>query len=257
MTAPGAGSPLDDASPPWAGLGALRAAERRLRTDLAGTDDAVGWLDAGRTALDRALHIVTELQLLRSSADAPERLARLAERRLARLVQLANQRHGRRRLFGGLAERAVARGPDGFRFVGDQRPVMRRIGPDLVVRVNPDGRTVFGFDTPIDLLSAVQDLATRLREGDRGAAERRWDDLEARAADLQLAHRAISARLRRVRASRQAALSGLRHTGDELLSALLAEPADAQLHEAQGLLARRALADASRVPLPSLADFLR
>ncbi len=239
------------------GLGALRAADRRLRVDLAGADDAVAWLDAGRAALDRALRTVAELQVLRSSAEAPEHLARTVERRLARLVQLANQRHGRRRLFGGLADRAVARAPDGFRFVGDQRAVIRRIGPDLVVRVNPDGCTVFGFDTRVDLLSAVEHLADHLRAGDRAAAERRWDDLEARQIDLQLAHRAISARLRRVRASRQAALSGLRQTADELLSAQRAEPADADLHETQGLLARHALADASRVPLPSLADFLR
>ncbi len=58
------------------------------------------------------------------------------------VLTLANSTHGGSALFGGHAESAVVKQPDGtWSYAGDAGEVRRRVGQGTVVRVNVDGAT--------------------------------------------------------------------------------------------------------------------
>ncbi len=177
------------------------------------------------------------------------------------VLTLANSTHGGSALFGGHAESAVVKQPDGtWSYAGDAGEVRRRVGQGTVVRVNVDGATAFGFDQPPgqDLFSLLDRLAASVTSGDRAALAQGQRDLDTRFTGVLGALGSVGATTNAVEATRA--------RGEQFVAQITAERSeieDLDLAEAVLQLSdartayEAALGAVAKADVPSLAEFLR
>ena len=231
-------------------------------------DDATTRLGVADTKLQdmsASLRRVRELAVQAgNSVLSPEARGALRDEIVAlrdEVLNLANSSHGGFALFGGHAETAVARQPDGtWSFLGDAGEVRRRVAQGTVVQVNVDGARAFGFDQPEgqDVFSVLDRLATSVTSGDRADMAQGQRELEARFTSVLGALGTVGATTTAVDAARA--------RGEQFVSQIAAERSeieDLDLAEAVLQLSdartayEAALAAVAKADVPSLAQFLR
>ncbi|MEQ6903721.1 hypothetical protein [Nocardioides sp. YIM 152588] len=245
-------------------------AAMRIRTGLAdqgqyarNAADGVGWmtqidstLDSVTTALSRARELAAQAisgALGQASLDA---LAQEVDGLRANTVTLANATYLDRPVFGGVTAGAAAYDDTGA-YVGTPGQVTRRIADGVNLRVDVDGRTVFGDGTgsAFDELDA---LSTALRAGDTAGVQTAAAALKTRVDTVISARTAAGvtyARLQKAEVAAGDAELSLTTTLSSLENTDLAKATmDLQLQE---VAYQASLAATARVMQPSLIDFLR
>jgi flagellar hook-associated protein 3 FlgL len=244
----------------------------RLRSSLAeqtqyvrNADDGKAWL----STIDSTLSgITTQVQvaLVRAqqgantgsmSPTALEALAAEVDQIGASVLQQANTQYLGRPIFGGTTAGDRAFDPATLTYAGDGGVVERRVGADVMVRVDSDGVDTFGADGD-NLFTHLADLATALRSGNASGIDSSIATLSADLDRLSAAMATEGARYNRIeRASDLAAKSQLQ------VKSSLSDVEDVDLAavtielKTQETAYQAALAAASRTIQPSLLDFLR
>ena len=190
------------------------------------------------------------------SQPAADALAIEVDQIRSSILQQANADYLGRPVFGGTTTGSQAFDASG-NYVGDGGSVMRRVGPDVMVRVDSDGRSVFGADGD-NVFTHLAALSSALTTGSND--------------DIQMAIDAIQRDITRVsgaqadegaRANRLQQASDLATQAHLQLRASLSDVEDVDLAEAtinvqQAEVAyKAALASTSKTIQPSLLDFLR
>jgi flagellar hook-associated protein 3 FlgL len=241
----------------------------RMRTALAEQDqyvrnanDGKGWLSTVDSTLSG---VVTQLQRANTlalqgandgamSQSAAEALATEIDQIRESLLQQANSDYLGRPVFGGTTAGSVAFDANG-NYVGDGGEVTRRVGSGVSVRVDSDGRTVFGEDGD-NVFSHLSALSAALRNG--SDIQTSIDQLQTDVTRISAAQADEGARLNRLtQASDLASQAQLR------LKSSLSDVEDVELAEVtinvnQAEIAyKAALAAAAKTLQPSLLDFLK
>ncbi|WP_183094864.1 flagellar hook-associated protein FlgL [Nocardioides stalactiti] len=246
-------------------------AAMRLRTSMAqqeqysrNANDGVGWLSQVDSTLDTvtlSVRRARELAIQGANTAAQGQAARDAlatevEELRAGLLSSANATYLNRPIFGGITGDPQAFDSTGT-WVGVAGDVTRRVADGVTVKVDVDGRDVFG-NGAASVFQELEDLATALRAGDGTAIRTGIDDLKTRLETVTSARTAAGTRLDRIEKADASAISAhqsLAATLSTLENTDLAKAAvDLQLQE---VAYQAALAATSRVLQPSLIDFLR
>ena len=254
----------------------LAARERDWAAYTKAADDAIGWLDTQDQALQSASSLLRRARELTLSAGngtnspaAREAIAAELDGLRDELASLANTTYLGRSVFGGFKATAVQQdGAGHWTWSGGAvdanghllDEVTRRVAPEIKVRVNMDGSSVFGFATGGDDVFAVLDrLAADIRAGDTAAVTGAdLQALDARMADVADGLSTVGARTNQVESARDVGLTRvdtLKAHRSTLEDVDLAETVmDLQMAEAgyQAVLGATA-----RLTMPSLVDFLR
>lgn len=230
-------------------------------------DDAVTRLTVADTALQSsssALRRARELVVLAGngtlSAGARASVADEIGAVREELLDLANTRHGGHAVFGGFAGAAVEQVAGAWRYAGDDGKVQRQVGAGVVVDVNPDGRTTFGFDQPPgeDLFSVLERLAAAARSGDQGGLAVDGALLQRRADGVLSTLGSVGATTNRVETARLRSLAYADQVRAERSSVEDLDLAEAVLQLTQARNGyEAALGAVAKADLPSLASFLR
>ncbi|WP_435768352.1 flagellar hook-associated protein FlgL [Nocardioides sp. SYSU DS0651] len=246
-------------------------AAMRLRSSMAdqaqfgrNAQDGLGWL----TQIDSTLASVTTtvgrardlaLQGANTGSMGPvarEALAIEVEGIREALISQANSTYLERPVFGGVTAGAKAYDATGT-WIGTPGDVNRRIADGVVVKVDLDGRDVFG-DGPTSVFAELDALAAALRAGDATAMRASVDALRTRTDTVTAARTAAGTRFQRIEQADLAAADtqmSLKNNLSTIENAdLAATTVDLQLQE---VAYKAALAATSRVMQPSLLDFLR
>lgn len=244
----------------------LRATEQHGRN----ADDGIGWLGATDDALqsvsERLIRArVQTVAALNTGAQSPasrEALAIEVESVRDSLVELANTDYLGRSVFAGTsgADAAVTGPavPGGAYTWADTGTgtVERRIADDAVVRVDTDGREVFG-EGPDSVFALLDTIAAQMRTADPGLSDS-LALLDARAKAVGAAQSSVGARYGRLEGAQQAAQDrtlALTTSLSEVESIDL--PATIVQLQSQEVAYKAALGATARVLQPSLMDFLR
>jgi flagellar hook-associated protein 3 FlgL len=254
----------------------LAARQRDWAAFTKAADDAIGWLDTQDHALQSASALLRRARELAISAGngarsdtAREAIAAELAGLRDQLASLANTTYLGRSVFGGFKAAAVTQEPSGaWKWAGGAvdaggrllDEVTRRVAPEIKVRVNMDGSSVFGFATGGDDVFAVLDrLAADIRAGDTAAVTGAdLAALDARLADVADGLSTVGARTNQVESALETGRSRfdtLRTHRSTLEDADLAESVmDLQMAQSgyQAVLGATA-----RLTMPSLVDFLR
>lgn len=243
----------------------------RLRSSLAdqaqyarNAQDGMGWLSQVDSALDgvtTALNRVRELGLQGANTGAMGPLSREAlaveiEGIRGELISQANVTYLDRPVFGGVTGGSVAYDSTGT-YVGTPGDVTRRIADGVVVKVDVDGRTVFG-DGDDSMFAELDALAAALRGGEATTIADAVNAVKTRIDTVVSARTAAGVSQAQMEKAETAAadtelslttnLSSLENT--DLAKATV----DLQLQE---VAYQASLAATARVMQPSLIDFLR
>ena len=244
----------------------LRAEESDWTSYAKAADDGIAWLNTQDAALQDAstlLHRVRELALqgAQSAMSGTEREAIASELDGIRdqLASIANTSYQGQKVFSGFAPNAVVNVAGSWTWAGDTNAVQRRVSPDLLVQVNGDGASIFGFNSPSDLFASLSTIAAHVRTANVGALGSSDIGL-IDAADTNIAAglAATGARTSMVEAAKTTGASQIAVLKDARSSLEDVDIAEAALNmklAESGYQA--ALAAAGRLSLPSLVDFLR
>jgi len=147
--------------------GRLRASSHAMEQYERAGNDAIAFMDAQDRTLQSVLDRLTRVEELTISMATdtltPEARStaatEVAEIR-AELLSMLNETHGDKSLFGGFQDTAVADGPGGVTFSGDDGQVLRRIAEDQIVQVNVDTEDVFGFSSGTSVFDVLDSIIT-------------------------------------------------------------------------------------------------
>lgn len=156
------------------GLGSLAEQQQYLRN----VEDGKAWLRTVDTALSGIASQVGRAHVLAlqgidtgsMSQTALEALATEVEQIRASALQQANTQHLGRPVFGGTTVGGTAFDTVTGGYVGDDGAVERRVGADVEVRVDSEGKATFGEDGN-NLFTHLEDLAEALRHGSSAGVE--------------------------------------------------------------------------------------
>jgi flagellar hook-associated protein 3 FlgL len=230
-------------------------------------DDAERWLNTADGALQSVSSTLQRVRQIATngingSLDQTARDALADEVTSLRdhLKDIANTKIGDRGLFSGFGDTAVTQTAGAWTYAGDSGAVNRQIGPSMSMQVNLPGSEVFGFNAGPgkDLFSTLDTLAADLRSGNTAALTADQNQLSARTTDISTSLGKLGALENRVTAQQDLASSTV-----GVISKQRSDLSDVDLAEATLKLQmsqtgyQAALAAASKLNLPSLADFLR
>jgi flagellar hook-associated protein 3 FlgL len=174
----------------------------------------------------------------------------------ASLLDQANTTYLSRPVFGGVANGDKAYDDTGA-YVGVPGEVTRRVGDDARVRVDVDGRAVFG-DGATSVFAELDDLSNALRAGDTAAIGAGLQKLADRINTVGTAHADLGAAQNRVeRAQDQIQDSQLGLTASLTDIENIDLPRTMIDLNMQEVAYQAALTATARVVQPSLVDFLR
>ncbi|MBM0127064.1 flagellin N-terminal helical domain-containing protein [Pimelobacter simplex] len=246
-------------------------AAMRIRTSVSdqgqyarNAQDGLGWLSQVDSTLDGvtlAVRRARDLALQGANTGAMGQQARDAlaieiDGVREQLLGQANASYLERPVFGGVTAGGIAYDDTG-NWVGVAGSVDRRVADDVVVRVDVDGRTVFG-DGATSVFAELDALATALRAGDTAGITGSIDVLRAREDTVTGVRAAAGTRYQRIEQSAQAADDSKMSLQNNLSSIENADLAETTVHlKLQEVAYQAALAATSRVMQPSLLDFLR
>jgi flagellar hook-associated protein 3 FlgL len=241
--------------------GEVRATQQHSRN----ADDGLGWLGTIQDTLgDMSTSVIRvrdlTLQGLSASSGPGEREALAVEVDNIRqtLIDQGNTKFMNRPVFGGTTPGAVAYDGSG-KWVGNDSPTTRTVGPNAKVRIDVTGQEAFGKDgDPTQLFAVLQNISDNLRSGDTDALGTSLGRLDTAHDSLKSALSDVGARYNRVTQMKQSA-------DDHLLSvsSQLSDIEDVDLPRAmmelqiQQTSYQAALAATAKVIQPSLIDFLR
>lgn len=226
-------------------------------------DDGSGWLRTMDAALDGATGVLRQARdaVIQGgngslTQDARDSLASVVDGLRADLLASANTRYLGRNVFAGTSDAAAAF-TDGAppAFNGAPGSVTRRIAPDQTVRVDADGRSVFGSGST-SVFTVLDDIAADLRSG---------ADPTARLGALDAAMSTVVG-ARSEAGTRAATLETARQTVTDTTATLTSRRTaieDVDLGQAvldlqlQQTAYQAALAVTAKVVQPSLTEFLR
>ncbi|MBM7516385.1 flagellin N-terminal helical domain-containing protein [Nocardioides nitrophenolicus] len=246
-------------------------AAMRIRTSVSdqgqyarNAQDGIGWLTQVDSTLDgvtTAVRRARDLALQGANTGAMGQQARDAlaievDGIREQLLGQSNASYLERPVFGGVTAAGRAYDDTGT-WVGVDGAVNRRVADDVVVRVDVDGRTVFG-DGASSVFAELDALATALRAGDTAGITASVDVLRAREDTVTGVRAAAGTRYQRIEQSAQAADDAKMSLTNNLSSIENADLAETTVHlKLQEVAYQAALAATSRVMQPSLLDFLR
>ncbi|MFI5895246.1 flagellin [Actinoplanes sp. NPDC051513] len=233
-------------------------------------DDGLGWLGTIQDTLgDASTSIIRvrdlTLQGLSSSNSDQSREALAVEIDNIRetLVGQANAKYMNRPVFGGTTPGGVAYEVDTttgeYKYVGNDNPTTRTVGPNAKVRIETTGPEAFGTPgTDTELFTVLDTISKSLRSDDQDTLNKSLENLDTAHDFLKSALSNVGARYNRVEQMKQSA-------DDHLLSvsSQLSDIEDVDLPKAimelqiQQTSYQAALAATARVIQPSLIDFLR
>ena len=237
---------------------AIKAQEQYTRNAADG-NGRLGLVDQTLTGVYNQFSRARELALEGSgSAGQSSREALAAEVDQIRddLLSQANTTYLTRPVFGGITAGSRAYDDTGA-FVGVAGAISRQVGDDVKVRVDIDGRTVFG-DGASSVFAELEDLSTALRANDSTGIRAGLDDLAGRLTDLSTVQAAVGASYKRIEQAQDALVDRSLY-----LTSTLSDLEDVDLARAtvdlnlQQVAYQAALASTARVLQPSLLDFLR
>ena len=276
----------------------LRQDLRNVEQYSRNADDGLGWLGSVDTALQATQSQLRKAQELTLSAlssgsqsgDSREAIALEIESISSAVVGLANAKYLDRSVFAGTAgpgDAVVVSGTGPartYRFASTGTTtgtgggeVLRRIDAATQIRVDTDGREVFGDDgTGQSVFSLLDTIARQIRTmpnaGTSGTTPADAAAAAAATADLETSFKALQARVSRVSAAQSAAgtnmnrLSSAQDAAEDkkvTLSSALSDVEDTDLPETivqlqmQEVAYKAALGATAKVLQPSLMDFLR
>lgn len=172
------------------------------------------------------------------------------------LLDQANSTYLSRPVFGGTVSGDKAYDTTGA-FLGDGGEMSRRVGESTRVRVDVDGRTVFG-DGATSVFAELDALSTALRAGDDAGVQTAIAALDTRQKTVSDAHAKVGATYKRIEQAQTNLLDAELNLKSEL-----AEVENVDLPKATMELSmaefgyKTALAASARVMQPSLMEFLR
>jgi flagellar hook-associated protein 3 FlgL len=241
--------------------GEVRATQQYSRN----ADDGLGWLGAIQDSLSDASTSVIRVrdltvQALNASNTDGSRAALTAEidNIRATLLDQANTRYLNRPVFGGTTPGGAAYDSTG-KWVGNENPTTRTVGPNAKVRIDVTGQEVFGKDgDPTELFTVLDTLSKAIGDNDDVGMQTGLGNLDTAHELLKSALSDVGARYNRVTQMKQSA-------EDHLLSvsSQLSDIEDVDLPKAimdlqiQQTSYQAALAATAKVIQPSLIDFLR
>ena len=248
---------------------ALTAAGRMRDQEVKAASDAITWLNTADTTLQTAMSRLQRVRQLGVSgastlpADQREVLAVELRSIQNELVNLANTRHNGRPLFGGTSDGAAVTGSGtAFTYSGDSGQVMRRVGPDDMVKINVTAQDAFFFTAPPgfsnNVFALVEDMAAAIESGDTARASAGLDALDTAMSQISRQLTTVGAQTNHIEAAQM-------RTAD-LAAALSTERSDLQdVDIADAILRLRsqetayetALSAVARSLPPNLASFLR
>jgi flagellar hook-associated protein 3 FlgL len=248
---------------------ALTAAGRMRDQEVKAASDAITWLNTADTTLQTAMSRLQRVRQLGVSgastlpADQREVLAVELRSIQNELVNLANTRHNGRPLFGGTSDGAAVTGSGtAFTYSGDSGQVMRRVGPDDMVKINVTAQDAFFFTAPPgfsnNVFALVEDMAAAIESGDTARASAGLDALDTAMSQISRQLTMVGAQTNHIEAAQM-------RTAD-LAAALSTERSDLQdVDIADAILRLRsqetayetALSAVARSLPPNLASFLR
>lgn len=246
----------------------LRAEESDWASYAKAADDGTAWLNTQDSALQDAstlLRRARELTLTAaqttntSSAAQREAIAQELDGIKDQLATIANTSYQGQKVFAGFAANAVVKVGGNWTWAGDTNAVQRRVTPDLLVQVNGDGQSIFGFGSSSDVFASLTTIASHVRSGNTGALSTTDLDLvDAAETNITTGLAATGARTSLIDAAKttgSAQIAVLKDTRSSLEDVDVAQAAlDMQLAQ-NGYTA--ALAAAAKLSLPTLVDFLR
>lgn len=244
----------------------LRAEESDWTSYAKAADDGVAWLNTQDSALQDASTLLRRARELTLSAaqstNSPterEAIAQELDGIKDQLAAIANTSYQGQKVFAGFAANAVVKVGGNWTWAGDTNAVQRRVSPDLLVQVNGDGSSIFGFGGPNNVFSTLTTAAANVRSGNIAALSTSdLGNIDAAETNITSGLAATGARTNLIEAAKstgQNQIAVLKDSRSSLEDIDVAQAAlDMQLAQT-GYQA--ALAAAGRLSLPSLVDFLR
>ncbi len=244
----------------------LRAEESDWTSYAKAADDGVAWLNTQDSALQdastllrRARELTLSAAQSTSSPTEREAIAQELDGIKDQLAALANTSYQGQKVFAGFAANAVVKVGGNWTWAGDTNAVQRRVSPDLLVQVNGDGSSIFGFSGPNNVFSTLTTAAANVRSGNIAALSTSdLGNIDAAETNITSGLAATGARTNLIEAAKstgQNQIAVLKDSRSSLEDVDVAQAAlDMQLAQT-GYQA--ALAAAGRLSLPSLVDFLR
>lgn len=244
----------------------LRAEENDWASYAKAADDGVAWLNTQDAALQDAstlLRRVRELTLSAAqstnSAPAREGIAAELDGIKDQLAAIANTSYQGQKVFSGFAANAVVNVAGNWTWAGDTNAVQRRVSPELLVQVNGDGSSIFGFGSGTNVFAALTSIADHVRNSNIGAlGSSDLGLLDAAEANIANGLASTGARTNLIESAKTTGMTQIAVLKDARSSIedvdVAAAALDMKLAESGY---QSALAAAARLSLPSLVDFLR
>jgi flagellar hook-associated protein 3 FlgL len=264
-------STWSDDAPSAASAESLRSQEADLTSFASSGSDAKGWLDAADGSLQSMSSLLTSVRELATSAingglsdSNREAVAEQITQLRDQLRDLGKSTYLGRPLFGGFGgDSGTALGADAggaVTWTGDSEPVRRQVSPTVVLKVNVDGKNLFGFDgsTPTDVFATLDALSSAVSSGDDAAVADLQTSLAGHADAVARGLAQVGAttnRVEQITTAGSTALVDLAARRSELEDVDIAE-AVIKLNAAQAGY-QAALGATAKANLPSLADFLK
>ena len=236
----------------------LKAVDQYARNASDGTA-RLGLVDQTLTGVYAAVSRARDIALQGSGStggSSREALATEVDQIRDDLLSQANTTYLTRPVFGGTTAGGKAYDSTGT-FVGVAGAIPRQVGDDVKVRVDVDGRTVFG-DGSTSVFAELDALSTALRTNDGVGLTAGLDALAARLNAVSTAQASVGASAKRIEQA-EASLIDRQLS----LTSSLSDLEDVDLARAtvdlnlQQVAYQAALAATARVMQPSLLDFLR
>lgn len=174
----------------------------------------------------------------------------------ASLLAQANTDYLGRPLFGGTTAGKEAFDSTGA-YVGDTGAVMRRVGPDVTVRVDSVGTDVFGPDND-NVFGHLKELSEALEDGDTSAISGSIAKLQGDLTRITAQQADEGARLNRIQNAAELVSQAQLRLTSSLSDVEDVDLAEATINVQQAEVAyKAALAATAKTLQPSLLDFLR
>lgn len=239
----------------------IRAEQQQNSQYSRNISDGVGWLNTVDSTLSAAGGLLQRIRDLTvqgangsMSPEAKDAIAVELEALRSELLATANTQYLGRTIFAGTADGGVAYNPD-LSYAGTGASVERRIDATTTVRVDVDGRAVFG-EGPTSVFALVDTIVSDLRAGAYVGSHLTQLDVHRNAMLGQ--HGTVGARHAQILRAEE---MNMEHTGS--LEAQRSGIEDVDLGEVilqlkmQEVTYQSSLAVTARVLQPTLMDFLR
>lgn len=248
----------------------IRNEEKLQSAYITASNDGVAILAAQDSALQSASSIMSRVRELIvagssdiESSNGQQAIATELEGLRDQLVTLANTTHDGRSVFGGFSTAAVQNTGGSVSWVGDANSIDRRVGQELVVSVNSDGRKVFGFNagSPAgsdNVFAVINRAIGAIQNADGAGVRAELDRISDRQGDLTNSLGSIGGRTNQIETAQDQALDGLNRlkASRSLLEDVDMGAAIVDLKSAEAAY-EATLAVVARMQNVSLLDFLR